>query len=104
MRRMSFFTHYSKHLFDNRNVIARGEMVDAELERMIEKRRDGRNGRDKANAEAALQKAQDLRRLRAQREENRTLWIAHYHGLVRAHIRLARDARRRARALEGGGG
>lgn len=74
--------------------------VDAELERMVEKRQDGRSGREKANAESALQRAEDLRRLRARREEKRRLWREHYHGLVRAHIRLARDARRRARELE----
>ena len=74
--------------------------VDAELERMVEKRSDGRTGAEKANAEAALQRAADLRRLQAQREANRSAWCEHYHGLVRAHIRLARDARRRARELE----
>ncbi len=80
--------------------VARTEAAEKELDRFINSRS---KDKDKANAEAERVKAENLRRLQALREENRTLWIAHYHSLVRAHFRLARDARRRARELGEGG-
>ncbi len=45
---------------------------------------------------AASERAHERKR----REENRLAWIEHYRGLVRAHISLARDARRRMREMQ----
>ncbi len=78
------------------------EAAEAELERMIEKRRDGRSGREQANAEAQRQREIDLKRLAAMREENRAAWITHLRKTARAHLALARSARARARRLENG--
>lgn len=76
--------------------------VDAELERMVEKRRDGRSGREKANAEAAHQRAADLRKAAEMRQEHRVLWVEHFRRLAAANLLAARDFRRRARLLEAG--
>ena len=61
-----------------------------------------RKGADEANLEAQRQREIDLKRLAAMRSENRAAWITHLRASARAHLHIARDARRRARELERG--
>jgi hypothetical protein len=73
------------------------ERAERDLNAFINRRsRD----REKANTEAALQKAADRRRHEAYREECRALWVAHLRRLAGSYLAMARDARRRARELE----
>ncbi len=75
------------------------ERAEAEIDKFINSRS---KQREEANSLEAVWAASERRELAKRREENRTLWIDHYQGLVRVHIRLAKDARRKARALERG--
>ncbi len=77
--------------------------IDNFIDRMADKHRDGRNGAEQANAEAARQREIDRKRLAAMREENRAAWIMHLRKTARAHLRIARSARARARKLEKNG-
>ncbi len=77
--------------------VERTEAAEKELDRFINSRS---KDREKANAEAALERAEDLRRHDEYREECRELWAIHLRRLAGSYLRLARDARRRARALE----
>ncbi len=58
--------------------------------------------REQANAEAALRKAEDRRKREEMQRENRALWCDHLRRLSANYVAMARDARRRARALERG--
>lgn len=76
------------------------ERAERQIDAFIEKRQAQRTGADEQNALETLWAASERRELARRREENRRLWIAHFEALVRIHIRLARDARRRARELQ----
>lgn len=75
-----------------------------EIDLLIERRHDGRSGREQANREAERQKENDLRRLAAVRSENAVLWAQHLRRTASTHLALARSARSRARRLENGEG
>lgn len=81
------------------DVVAKSEAVDAELDRFIDSQAKKRKGEDKANLDAALEREADARRLEAEREENRVLWIAHFRCMAAVSLAAARDYRRRAREL-----
>ena len=68
-----------------------------QIDRLIESRA---RGREEANAEAALERAADRRRHDEYREACRELWAIHLRRLAGNYLAMARDARRRARALE----
>ncbi len=77
--------------------VAAVERAERDLDPFINRRsRD----REKANAEAATQKAADARTREAYREECRALWVAHLRRLAGSYLAMSRDARRRARELE----
>ena len=85
------------------SVVAPGEAGEREIDRFIS-RRAQRTGAVEANALAALQRVADARKLEATREQNRNAWIYHLRRTAAAHLRIARDARARARRLEEQGG
>lgn len=72
-------------------------METTEIDKLIQSRTQGRK---KANLDAALERAADRRQREAYREECRELWAMHLRRLSGNYMVMARDARRRARALE----
>ncbi len=78
--------------------VERTEAAERELNRFIESRA---KGREAANEEAARQRAEDRRRLAEMHREHKVLWIEHYRRLTITHLEMAKDFRRRARALAG---
>ncbi|MDP9478339.1 MAG: hypothetical protein M3R38_22105 [Actinomycetota bacterium] len=81
--------------------IEKVEAVEADLDRFIERRaREARDGRTRANEEAAHQRERDARYSAAARLVNARAWAEYFGGLARAsHDAAARYAEKRDRAL-----
>jgi hypothetical protein len=78
--------------------VAKAEAGERELNAFIN-RQAKRKGKDAANAHQAFLDAEDARKLRELHEENRHLWIGHYRRLTDSHLKMAIEARRKAREL-----
>lgn len=73
--------------------------VATDLDRLIERRAQGRTGRDAANERERLRK-EGVERHNAQvRKEHRALWYAHFCRQAEAHRKLSEDYEARAEAL-----
>jgi hypothetical protein len=81
--------------------VVKAEQAEQELNRFINSRAQ-RKGRAQANVDAERQRAEDARKLAELREANRLAWCEHLRRTAAAHLRIARDARARARRLEQG--
>lgn len=75
------------------------ERAESEIDKFISSRS---KQREEANALAAIEKAEDARKLQEMRKEHRVLWVEHYRRLAFASLQNSRDYRARARALERG--
>ncbi len=72
--------------------VAKVEKIEAELDNFIERRaREARDGRSRANEEAAHQRAADARRGVAARLVNARAWCEFYGGLSLRHHDLAAE-------------
>ena len=74
----------------------RGDAVDAELDRLIEKRAKGAK---KAAAEEMMWKASVRRYHEAARRKNQAAWYAHFCRMADNHAALAADYAERAERL-----
>lgn len=81
--------------------VVKAERAERDLDAFINSRAQ-RKGRAQANLDAERQRAEDARKLAAQQQENRVLWIHHYRKLAASNLKTARDYRARARRLEQG--
>ncbi len=81
--------------------LGRVEAVEADLDKLIEKRaRGAKSGRDRANDEADYWKARDERQTKARRLENAREWASYFGGLAYAfHDAAAAAAEKRDEAL-----
>jgi iron-sulfur cluster repair protein YtfE (RIC family) len=79
------------------NDIARGEQVEAELRRLIEKRSP--KGETDQDEREELWKASVKRYHNGRQQELRTLWHAHETRMCEIHAALAEEHRVRAKAL-----
>ncbi len=75
------------------------EVAEAEIDRFIE-RQAKRTGADEANAIEAMWRASERREEAKRREENRQAWCEYLRRVSASHLKAARSARARARALE----
>lgn len=80
------------------DLATKAEKAERDLDKFIDSRAK-RKGEDSANLEAALERQRLARKIAAQREENRVAWCEHYRRLTDCYLRLAFDARRRAREV-----
>ncbi len=81
--------------------IEKVEAVEADLDRFIERRaRDAKDGRSRANEEAAHQRERDARYSAAARLVNAKAWAEYFGGLaIASHDAAARYAQKRDEAL-----
>ncbi len=81
--------------------LGRVEAIEADLDRFIERRaREARDGRSRANEEAAHQRTKDAQYSAAARLVNARAWAEYFGGLALAsHDAAARYAQKRDEAL-----
>ena len=79
---------------------APGELVEAELDRLITRRHDQRVLEEGEWAVEAAWREGERREETRRREENRSGWLAWYRRLERVHLERAAACSKRAEALE----
>jgi hypothetical protein len=79
--------------------IARGELVEAELDAMIRRRDTERRKSEGERLEEVLWAESERRYTRRQREQNRWEWVRYFDRMARNHARLSEEYERRAEEL-----
>jgi hypothetical protein len=82
--------------------IARGEMVEAELDAMIRRRDEKRRQSEGERLEEELWQESERKHVARRREENRIAWCAYYRNIAGALYARAEEYIVRAEKLENG--
>ena len=81
------------------DTVARGEMVEGELDAFISKRDKQRRAEEGERREAEAWAESVARQNAAEREQNRWEWVRHFDRMAESHARLSQEYKRRADEL-----